>query len=234
MFKLVAVSTLALSAFAVSIPLGNASQGCPDNTKCGMAFAPTPVLNEALLESAQNSARALALASELAHYGEATQSPAALLVAAQMIGDLNIQPIEGTSTTLFDDENLLAEARVLAADDAIILAMIDDVVAEQDRGSSFDVSAYDGQGGESWVEAGDSALFNRSYDSGTDAVLTLVAAPASNLQVRVVDGAGDLVCEGTLIDGAHSCLWAANAGADYAIQVTNQAETAASFTIWTN
>lgn len=234
MLKLVAASTLVLSALAASIPFSHASQGCPENTKCGMEFASVRIMNEALLESALGAVRTLAMAQDLVRYGQTAQSPAALLVAARIIGDLNVSPLSGATNEFKSDADLLAEARALAADDAVILAMIDDVDAEQDRGSVFEIDAYDGQGGESWVGGGDSALFNRTYEDGTDAVLTLVAAPTANLLVRVVDSQGELVCDGTVVDGSHSCIWAAAGGADYAIQVINATDAETSFTIWTN
>lgn len=234
MFKLVAASTLALSALAASIPFSNATADCPHGAKCGMDFAPAADLADALIESAQDAVRALALANEVARYGEASGSPAALLVAAGMISDLNVAPIPGSSLSLLAGDDLLAEARALASDDAVILAMIDDELAERDRGSVFDIETYNGQGGESWVAARDSLMFNRSYEADTDAVLTLVATAQAELQVRVVDTQGELVCEGKLVDGAHSCVWPANAGRDYAIQVSNLDDASVAFTIWTN
>jgi hypothetical protein len=234
MLKLVAASTLALSALAASIPFSHANADCPEGVKCGMDFAPVADLAEALLETAQASARALALASELARYGEATGSSSALLVAADMFADLNVGPIADSPLALPTDDELLAQARTLAADDAVVLAMIDDRLAEQDRGSVFDVEPFNGQGGESWVNARDSLMFTRSYENDTDAVLTLVAAPDAALEVRVVDAQGGLVCEGKLLDGSHSCVWPADAGGDYAIQVSNLNDASVSFTIWTN
>lgn len=234
MLKLVAVSTVALSALAASIPFAHATGDCPDGAKCGMQFAAEADVHAALLQSAESSARALALAIDLAHYGETAQSPAALLVAAGMMADLNVTPMAGPAISLSSNETLLDEARGMAGDDAVILAMIDDQVAERERGSTFAVEAFDGQGGESWVDAGDSTMFTRSYSSDTDAVLTLVAAPTADLAVRVVTSQGELVCEGQMRDGAHSCVWPANADADYAIQVSNRADASTSFTIWTN
>lgn len=234
MLKLVAASTVALSAIAASIPFSHAGAECPDGAKCGMNFAPAAELAEALLESAQASARALALATELARYGEETGSPSALLVAAGMMGELNVGPLPGAPLALPTGDALLAEARTMAADDPIVLAMIDDELAEQDRGSVFEVEAYNGQGGESSVSAGDSLMFTRSYEADTDAVLTLIATPDAALEVRVVDTQGGLVCEGKLVDGSHSCIWPANAGRDYAIQVSNLDDSSVSFTIWTN
>ena len=234
MLKLVAASTVALSAIAASIPLSHADAPCPDGAKCGMDFAPAADLAEALIESARESAQALALATELARYGEQAASPAALLVAAGMISDLNVGPIPGAALALPSGDDLLAEARTLAANDPVVLAMIDDELAEQDRGSVFEIESYNGQGGESAVSAGDSLMFTRSYDSDTDAVLTLVATPDAALEVRVVDAQGGLVCEGKLVGGSHSCIWPANAGRDYAIQVSNLADSSVYFTIWTN
>jgi hypothetical protein len=234
MLKLVAASTLALSALAASIPFSNANADCPEGVKCGMEFAPAADLAEALLETAQASARALALASELARYGEATGSSSALLVAADMFAELNVGPIADSPLALPTDDELLAQARTFAADDAVVLAMIDDRLAEQDRGSVFDVEPFNGQGGESWVDALDSLMFTRSYENDTDAVLTLVAAPDAALEVRVVDAQGGLVCEGKLLEGSHSCVWPASAGGDYAIQVSNLNDASVSFTIWTN
>lgn len=234
MLKLVAASTFALSALATAIPLGYAAGDCPDGAKCGMEFAPSADLADALLETSLTSARALALANELARYGEEAGSPGALLVAAGMLSDLNMAPIADSPLSLLTGDDLLAEARTLAAADAVILAMIDDELAERDRGSVFDVETYDGQGGESWVEGRDSLMFSRSYETATDAVLTLVADPQAELQVRVVDTQGDLVCEGKLVDGAHSCVWPANAGLDYTVQVSNLDDSSVAFTIWTN
>ncbi len=234
MLKLVAASTVALSALAASIPLSHANAGCPDGAKCGMEFAPADQLAAALIEAAESSARTLALATDLARYGEESGSAEALLVAASMISALEVEPIAGSPLALPTDEELLAEARVLAADQPMVLAMIEDELAARDRGSVFDIESYNGQGGESAVSAGDSLMFTRSYDIETDAVLTLVSAPDAALQVRVVDAEGDLVCEGKLVEGAHSCIWPARAGGDYAIQVSNLDDSMVSFIIWTN
>ena len=81
-------------------------------------------------------------------------------------------PIPGAPLSLPTSEALLIEARTLAADDAALVAMIDDRLEARDRGSVFEVEGYDGQGGESWVAAGDSMMFTRNYDAATDAVST--------------------------------------------------------------
>lgn len=233
MFNLIAASTFALSALAASIPFARAADMAPCIPKC-MEFAPAEQLVEALIEDSQASADALALAARVAQYGTDSGSPAALLVAADMMAELAVTPIPGAPLTLPTSAALLAEARTLVGDDAALLAMIDDRLEERDRGSVFEVEGYDGQGGESWVAGGDSMMFTRRYDSATDAVLTLVAAGDTDLTIRVLDGEGALVCEGKTIAGSHSCIWPAGAGGDYAIQIANAADAAVAFTIWTN
>lgn len=234
MFKLIAASTFALSAVAAAIPFAGAAEGDPCPSGRCMQFAPPEQLTEALLEDARASATALALATWVAHYGSEAGSPAALLVASDMMEEIGIDPIPGAPLTLPTVEALLAEARELARDDAALLAMIDDRLEARDRGSMFEVEAFDGQGGESWVAAGDSMMFTRTYDDAADAILTLVTTNGISLTVRVVDADGELVCEGQTVDGIHSCIWPAGAGDDYAIQIGNADSAGANFTIWTN
>ncbi|MEZ5666726.1 MAG: hypothetical protein R3F55_04680 [Alphaproteobacteria bacterium] len=234
MLKLVAASTLALSALAASIPFAHAGNGRPGDDHCGMQFAPAADAMQALTAASLASARTLSLASELARYGTANASASALLVAAGMIEDLDVAAVPGSALSFTGAEALLADARTLAGEDAALVALIDDRLEAGDRGSVFDVEPMTGQGGESWVDAGDSFLFTRTYDDDTDAVLTLIAGTGDALDVRVLGADGELLCEGALVDGAHSCVWPAVAGLSYDIQITNQAENSAAFTVWTN
>jgi hypothetical protein len=86
---------------------------------------------------------ALQTASSLAKYGYRTESPSALIAAAEIFTQVQTQPLgveaeQGTTAAdkgakaekpEFTPENLIADARKLAAGDEILLAWADDVAA---------------------------------------------------------------------------------------------------------
>lgn len=156
--------------------------------------------------------------------GVAAGDPLILATAARLRKDagLNDLPLSADA--------ILAQAETLAAGDAEVLALIDDIRAETDKGvASGPVHHLAG------LAAGQTETRNpMPFRGGEYAEIYVEGAPGTDLNLTVLDAGGLVVC--TDSDRSHIayCGWTPAADGEFVVKIENAGSLPADYALMTN
>ncbi len=178
-----------------------------------------------------------ALSARLYDTGVAAADPVLILSAARLrkslapvAGDrlpLGGQPTEGAPLTW---QEMLATAEALAADDATLLGLIEDIAVETTKGVAsgpvYNIGALANGGNDTYPPI--------EFRGGEYAEVYVEAKAATNVNLTVLDDKGRLVCTDTDISHIAYCGWTPAAGGTFTLKVDNKGPAAATYALMTN
>lgn len=127
-------------------------------------------------------------------------------------------------------EEMLASAESLAAGDAQLLGLIDDVRVETAKGASsgpvYNIGSLGDGGGHTYPPI--------EFRGGEYAEVYVEAKDATNLNLTVYDDQGRLVCSDTDISHIAYCGWTPAEGGTFTLKVENKGPTSAAYALMTN
>ncbi len=135
--------------------------------------------------------------------------------------------VEGTPLSW---EEMLTSAETLAAGDDALLALIADARTEAARGVAsgpvYNIGQLTNGGGDTYPPI--------EFRGGEYAEVYVEAKAATNLNLRVYDDRGRLVCSDTDISHIAYCGWTPADGGTFTLQVENKGPSAATYALMTN
>lgn len=168
------------------------------------------------------------LSAELYAAGTAAQDPLLLIAAAQLRKSLAFRGPVAEAPLQW--QVMLSEAQALAAEDATLLGLIADVQAEASKGVASGPVYQIGRLASGAVDR----FPAMGFAAGDYAEIYVEAQGDADLNLRVFDGQGQLVCADTDPSPIAYCGWTAAAGGDFAVQVENLGPQAAGYALMTN
>jgi hypothetical protein len=136
-------------------------------------------------------------------------------------------PGEGAPLTW---EEMLAAAEALAAGDAALLGLIDDVRVETAKGAAsgpvYNIGRLANGGADTYPPI--------EFRGGEYAEVYVEAKAATNLNLIVYDDRGRLVCSDTDISHIAYCGWTPAEGGTFTLKVENKGPTSAAYALMTN
>lgn len=188
------------------------------------AEAPSPV------KVAELSARAYAA-------GMAAGDPLLVLAAAKLRKSLapvaaNRAAVEGMAGAgaPLSWEEMLASAAELAAEDAVVLGLIEDAGTEMPRGVAsgpvYNIGSLGNGKGDTYPPI--------EFRGGEYAEVYVEAKAAVNLNLGVYDDKGRLVCSDTDISHIAYCGWTPASAGTFTLKVENKGPAAADYALMTN
>ncbi len=187
------------------------------------------------------------LASELAVYGRESRNAMALIVAAEMQAQAGGREVEREKTTegpddaseaSEDDEGgddmysvsaMLSDARDLARGDESLLAAIEQVESQESKGRV-------GGPGKVYerVNARSHDRYRIRFHAGKPAIVTVVGNGRTDLDLRIYDQNGNLVCKDVDYTDRNYCRWQPIWEGIFTIKITNLGRKASGYKLQTN
>jgi hypothetical protein len=127
-------------------------------------------------------------------------------------------------------QEMLASAEGLAADDAVLLGLIEDVRAETTKGVASGPVYNLG----SLASGADDIYPPIEFRGGEYAEVYVEAKAATNLNLSVYDAQGRLVCSDTDISHIAYCGWTPAEGGTFTLKVENKGPTSSAYALMTN
>jgi hypothetical protein len=136
-------------------------------------------------------------------------------------------PGDGTPLTW---EEMLASAEALAADDAVLMGLIEDARIEANKGVAsgpvYNIGSLTNGRGDTYPPI--------EFRGGEYAEVYVEAKAATNLNLTVYDDKGRLVCSDTDISHIAYCGWTPAAPGTFTLKVENKGPAAAAYALMTN
>ncbi|MCU0829851.1 MAG: hypothetical protein MUE52_21365 [Tabrizicola sp.] len=127
-------------------------------------------------------------------------------------------------------EEMLATAETLAADDAALMGLIDDVRAETTKGVAsgpvYNIGNLSNGGGDTYPPI--------EFRGGEYAEVYVEAKAATNLNLTIYDDKGRLVCSDTDISHIAYCGWTPAQPGTFTLKVENKGPASAAYALMTN
>jgi hypothetical protein len=187
------------------------------------------------------AAQDMALAQQLAVYGQENDDALALVVAAQIAGKYtpaavdgkprddvampagsSVQPVPTTA------DAMLAQARTLAGDRQDIVALIDDAAASATKGSTSGPGSYDG-----YIQYNHYVTIDEGYYGGQTASVSLDGS-GTDLDLYIYDEYGNEICRSTTYGSGEYCSWTPVWTGPFSIVVDNAGNGDGYFVVRTN
>ncbi len=221
----------------LAISTGLAVMSAPLATLAEETAAPQPTAQErtggniektAELPAADDTLR-LFLASELVVWGRRNQDPVALVTAADVLSQVGTQeadwlisssggePSEKTPAKPMTLASVIAEGRMLAADDEDLQALLSEIEARRPRGPVGGPKQA-----ASRIEAGALQRFTVDFVGGEPASVYLVGDGDSDLDLLILDETDTEICTGTRNADRELCRWMPRWTGSFTIYVKNQ------------
>lgn len=168
--------------------------------------------------------------------GVATRDPLLVLAAAKMRRGLGLSPTDrmaedGTpGDGALDADAMLATARDLAAGDDMMLGLIDDVASENTKGVVSGPVYNNAR-----IGGGKTDTYRAvPFEGGTYAEIYVEAKGSNDLNLKVTDDQGRLVCSDTDASAIAYCGWSPRSTGDFTIAVQNASGGSADYALITN
>lgn len=186
---------------------------------------------------------AIRMAAELSKYGYANNDALSLIQAARLSkqygftleekektqeGENAVEEGQKSGQVSLDAVKLLADAKVLAGDDGVLLALIDDVnsnVRGAVGGPKYALSR---------VSAGGTDIYHFSFRAGEPAIVTVSGDGDTDLDLYVFDNDGNLVDSDTDYSDDCLCVWTPLWTGQFTIRIRNRGRVYNSYVIHTN
>jgi len=187
-----------------------------------------------------------ALAATLASYGRSSNDPVALMVAGQIQASVGAtdKPREKTSDgdgvagtpaaksgtgVALTPAALFAEARTLAGSDKALVAQIDRAAARQSKGAvNGPVRHFDS------VNAQTNDWYTIAFRAGESARVAAIGDGDTDLDLRVYDANGNLVCSDTDATDRTVCGWTPAWTGTFRVKISNLGNVYNRYTLLTN
>ena len=191
------------------------------------------------------SEKTLRVAAELSKYGYANKDVLSLIQAARLskqagftLEDKKKAEFEemrpapqnekkGGQVTL-DPSKLLADAKTLAGDDGVLLALIDDV--NNNVRGALGGPKY----AESSVSAGGTDVYNITFRGGELAMVIVIGDGDTDLDIYVYDNNGNLVTSDTDYSDDCVCSWSPRWTGNFRIKIVNRGSVYNNYVLRTN
>ena len=187
----------------------------------------------------------LRLTAELSKFGYANKDALSLIMAARLSKQagftLEMREKENDEGTVpstqggqkvgqisLDPQKLLDDAKAMAHDDGVLLALIDDV-NNHVRGA-VGTQQY----ASSTVDAGSSDVYRVNFTAGKLAVVTMVGDGDTDLDLYIYDPNGNLVDSDTGNSDNCVCAWTPRVSGKYKIKIVNRGIVYNSYILRTN
>ena len=168
--------------------------------------------------------------------GVATRDPLLVLAAAKMRRGLGLSPTDrmaedGTpGDGALDADAMLATARDLATGDDMMLGLIDDVASENTKGVVSGPVYNNAR-----IGGGKTDTYRAvPFEGGTYAEIYVEAKGSNDLNLKVTDDQGRLVCSDTDASAIAYCGWSPRSTGDFTIAVQNASGSSADYALITN
>mgnify|MGYP003679034238 FL=1 len=168
--------------------------------------------------------------------GVATRDPLLVLAAAKMRRGLGLSPTDrmaedGTpGDGALDADAMLATARDLATGDDMMLGLIDDVASENTKGVVSGPVYNNAR-----IGGGQTDTYRAvPFEGGTYAEIYVEAKGSNDLNLKVTDDQGRLVCSDTDSSAIAYCGWSPRSTGDFTIAVQNASGSSADYALITN
>ncbi|WP_028957891.1 hypothetical protein [Sulfitobacter sp. 20_GPM-1509m] len=168
--------------------------------------------------------------------GVATRDPLLVLAAAKMRRGLGLSPTDrmaedGTAGDgALDADAMLATARDLATGDDMMLGLIDDVASENTKGVVSGPVYNNAR-----IGGGKTDTYRAvPFEGGTYAEIYVEAKGSNDLNLKVTDDQGRLVCSDTDSSAIAYCGWSPRSTGDFTIAVQNASGSSADYALITN
>ena len=168
--------------------------------------------------------------------GVATRDPLLVLAAAKMRRGLGLSPTDrmaedGTpGDGALDADAMLATARDLATGDDMMLGLIDDVASENTKGVVSGPVYNNAR-----IGGGKTDTYRAvPFEGGTYAEIYVEAKGSNDLNLKVTDDQGRLVCSDTDSSAIAYCGWSPRSTGDFTIAVQNASGSSADYALITN
>lgn len=189
------------------------------------------------------SGNTLRMAAELSKYGYATKDALSLIQAARLSKQAGFTLEEKEKTTegeaiaeegqkggqvSLDVAKLLADAKAMAGDDGVLLALIDDV------NSNVRGAVGGPKYASSHVNAGATDVYNVSFRAGETAIVTVSGDGDTDLDLYIYDNNGNLIDSDTDYSDDCVCVWTPRWTGNFIIKIRNRGRVYNSYVIYTN
>lgn len=168
--------------------------------------------------------------------GVATRDPLLVLAAAKMRRGLGLSPTDrmaedGTpGDGALDADAMLDTARDLATGDDMMLGLIDDVASENTKGVVSGPVYNNAR-----IGGGKTDTYRAvPFEGGTYAEIYVEAKGSNDLNLKVTDDQGRLVCSDTDASAIAYCGWSPRSTGDFTIAVQNASGGSADYALITN
>lgn len=187
----------------------------------------------------------LRVAAELSKYGYANKDALSLIQAARLskqsgftledrkkaeVEEMRPAPEPGKKggQVSLDPAKLLADAKAMAGDDGVLLALIDDV------NSNVRGAVGGPKYASSSVNAGGSDVYNISFRGGEIAIVTVIGDGDTDLDLYVYDNNGNLIDSDTDYSDNCVCTWTPRWTGNFRIKIVNRGQVYNSYLLRTN
>ena len=193
--------------------------------------------------SIPQTVRTIRMAAELSKNGYANNDALSLIYAARLSKQIGLTLEEKEKTqegeaiaeegqkngqVSLDAAKLLADAKAIAGDDGILLALIDDVnsnVRGAVGGPKYALSR---------VNAGATDVYHFSFRAGEPAIVTVSGDGDTDLDLYVYDNNGNLIDSDTDYSDDCICAWTPRWTGQFTIRIRNRGRVYNSYVIHTN
>lgn len=177
------------------------------------------------------------LAHELAAYGRETRDAMALIVAADILSSVGGNEVEREKSTedlesanpaaeeaedkdaseeVYSVSSLLADARALARGDEALVKAADQVASQEQKGRvpgpAYSISK---------VNALSHDWYRARFRGGEPAIVAVVGDGDTDLDLRIYDQNGNLICADTDYSDRNLCRWTPRWTGEFRIRITN-------------
>lgn len=201
------------------------------------------------LAGAALSTRRSHLASELAAYGRESQNAMALIVAAEMQAQAGGQEVKRDKHTegpdgpnddkepgedIYTVAAMLSDARDLARNDVGLLAAIDQLASLETKGTGHPRRISGPQVHRDSVRGRHNDIYSIRFRGGEPAIVSVVGDGGTDLDLRIYDQGGNLVCSDLNYTDRSYCRWQPLREGNFRIKITNLGRVYNRYTIRTN
>ena len=187
------------------------------------------------------------VASELAAYGRESRNAMALIVAAEMQAQAGGHEVEREKTTEGPDEAnganeddeggddmysvsaMLSDARDLARGDESLLAAIEQVESQESKGRTTGPGTHYDR-----VDGRTNDWYRIPFTGGEPAIVTVIGNGRTDLDLRIYDQNGNLICKDVDYTDRNVCRWQPVWTGNFRIKITNLGRTASGYRLQTN
>lgn len=183
------------------------------------------------------------LATELATYGREAGSAMALIVAAEMQAQAGGRDVDREKETegpneaddnedsndMYSVSAMLSDARDLARGDESLLAAIAQVESQESKGLTTGPAVhYDRVNGRThdW--------YRLTFRGGEPAIVSVVGGGRTDLDLRIYDQNGNLICADTDYSDRNYCRWQPIWTGPFRVKITNMGRISNAYVIRTN